>query len=282
MLTLWSGQHLRQSSSCQPGGAEESEGPASNWSSGSVLSSRDVPRERYWRSAKWGTVSIVCLDLLLDSHLFARQCNLDFVFLASLVSCLVLYLLATFDIACQYFVNFWQRMPELPEGIHLNIPRENVTVKVPKAHLPVHKTSCHGLFSLNFTKGAGRTDGEWVERLWSWLNRAAPSTKEMGPSARRETIDDFCLYGGWRKTVQLRKQTFRWSLACADSSSSSHHVSSPCRSHQASANTSRRIRSVRHKAPRPDPWEGDGMGEDAGRVGAGQKQAVPIHPFHHE
>ena len=116
----------------------------------------------------------------------------------------VLYLLATYDIACQFFLNFWTRMPELPSRLHLKIPRANVTVKVPKAHLEVHKLSCHGPFSLNWTWGAGRTDGEGVERLWSWLNKAASSVKEMGASARRETIDDFCAFAAWRKTVGLR------------------------------------------------------------------------------
>lgn len=85
-------------------------------------------------------------------------------------------------------------MSDLPERLHLKVPRENVTVKVPKAHLKVHQTSCHDPFSLNFTLGGCRIDGEGVERLWSWLNKAAPSVKEMGIFARRETIDDFCMY----------------------------------------------------------------------------------------
>ncbi|KIP01314.1 hypothetical protein PHLGIDRAFT_55306, partial [Phlebiopsis gigantea 11061_1 CR5-6] len=132
-----------------------------------------------------------------------RFCNIDWVFLMSLVGITVLYLLATYDIACQYFTNFWSRMSVLPSHMHLKIPRSNVAVKVPKAHLEVHQTSCHGPFSLNWTWGAGMLDGEGVERLWAWLNKAASSVKEMGASARRETIDDFCAFAAWRKIVRL-------------------------------------------------------------------------------
>ena len=106
-------------------------------------------------------------------------------------------------------------MPELPSRLHLKIPRHNVAVKVPKAHLEVHKASCHGPFSLNWTWGAGRTDGEGVERLWAWLNKAASSVKEMGASARRETIDDFCAFAAWRKITTLRmyhSASFAWLL----------------------------------------------------------------------
>ncbi|KIP01466.1 hypothetical protein PHLGIDRAFT_80565, partial [Phlebiopsis gigantea 11061_1 CR5-6] len=132
-----------------------------------------------------------------------RHCNVDYIFLSALVGVAVLYLLATYDIACQYFTNFWSRMPNLPTRLHLKIPRASVSVKVPKAHLEVHKTECHGPFSLNWFQGACRTCGEGVERLWSWLNKAAPSVKEMTVSCRRETIDDFCSYAGWRKTLGL-------------------------------------------------------------------------------
>ena len=128
---------------------------------------------------------------------------MDWVLTCSLLGVTVLYLLATYDIACQYFKNFWTRMAELPPRLHLSIPRANVSVKVPKAHLEVHQTSCHGPFSLNYTWGAGRTDGEGVERLWSWLNKAASSVKEMTKFGRQETIDDFCSYAAWRKVLGL-------------------------------------------------------------------------------
>lgn len=104
--------------------------------------------------------------------------------LSALLNVAVLYILATYDIMCQFFLNFWLRMPLLPRHLHLKIPQHNLTVKVPKTHLEAHQTSCHVPYLLNYTDGAGQTDGEGVERLWAWLNKAAPSVKEMGPSAR--------------------------------------------------------------------------------------------------
>ncbi|KAG6806094.1 hypothetical protein H0H92_012730 [Tricholoma furcatifolium] len=78
-----------------------------------------------------------------------------------------------------------------------------IRFKVPKFHLPPHKVECHGPFALNYTSGVGRTDGEGVERNWSWLNGAAPSTSQMGPGARHDTLDDFMGYWNFRKTVDL-------------------------------------------------------------------------------
>ena len=126
--------------------------------------------------------ALLLLSLFSDNELY-RYCNVDYVLMSSLIGFALLYLLATNDIACQYFTNFWARMLALPSRLRLKIPRINLSAKVPKAHLEVHQMSCHGPFSLNFTFGAGQTDGEGVERLWSWLNKAAPSVKEMGASS---------------------------------------------------------------------------------------------------
>ena len=178
----------------------------------------------------WGTCNAASGMYILpypDQHKLTayRYCNVDYVFLSSLIGTTILYLLATYDIACQFFVNFWDRMNAMPPRLRLKIPRDNISTKVPKAHLEVHKTSCHGLFSLNWLFGAGRTDGEGVERLWSWLNKAAPSVKEMGPWARKETIDDFCLFAGWQKTINLGMCTVRLRESRAHSDTAVNYLS---------------------------------------------------------
>ncbi|KAJ7844576.1 hypothetical protein B0H13DRAFT_1908834 [Mycena leptocephala] len=68
---------------------------------------------------------------------------------------------------------------------------------------PSPHVKCHGPYSFNYTKGVGRTDGEGVERNWSWLNRAARFISVMGPGSRDDTLDDLCGWGNWRKTVDL-------------------------------------------------------------------------------
>lgn len=132
-----------------------------------------------------------------------RQCNVDYVLLAALVG-VSLSLLVTYNIACQYFKAFWSRMLGFPEEMRLKIPDKSyLTAKVPKGHIRAHKDSCYGLFSLNYTFGVGSTDGEGIERLWSWLNMVAASAKKMTPAVRQELIDDFCGYINWRKTCGL-------------------------------------------------------------------------------
>src|SRR5882762_6845508 len=74
---------------------------------------------------------------------------------------------------------------------------------VPKFHLQSHVEACHSAFSFNFFRGGGRTDGEGVERNWDGLNGQAPSTSEMLPGGRWDTLDDCCGWANWRKTMGL-------------------------------------------------------------------------------
>jgi hypothetical protein len=92
----------------------------------------------------------------------------------------------------------------MPESLCL--PTSTILRKfVPKFHLPPHKVKCHAPFSFNFATGVGRTDGEGVERNWSILNGIASSVSMMGPGGRWDTLDDFCNFSNWRKTVSLRE-----------------------------------------------------------------------------
>ncbi|KAG6809360.1 hypothetical protein H0H92_000568 [Tricholoma furcatifolium] len=131
-----------------------------------------------------------------------RYSNMDFMLFSTLVGLSARYILLCYDIACQYSRNFDRRSKAMPN--YLQLPGNlNIRFKVPKFHLPPHKPECHGPYSLNFTPGVGRTDGEGVERNWSWLNGAAPSTSQMGPGARHDTLDDFMGFWNYRRSVEL-------------------------------------------------------------------------------
>lgn len=82
---------------------------------------------------------------------------------------------------------------------------EDVNTKflVPKFHLPAHIKPCRTRFSFNYTPGVGRTDGEAPERGWAEVNPLAASTREMGPGARRDTLDSHFGDYNWRKTIGL-------------------------------------------------------------------------------
>lgn len=100
----------------------------------------------------------------------------------------------SYDIACQYFRNLWKRMnsDHFPSKLRLDIRKTKVSAAIPKFHLAAHEVRCHTLYSLNLQPGAGRLDGEVIERDWAKLGGAANSTKEMSSGSRRDTIDDLC------------------------------------------------------------------------------------------
>lgn len=72
-----------------------------------------------------------------------------------------------------------------------------------KFHLPAHIMACQIAFSFNYTKNVGRTDGEAPERGWGNINGAAGMTQEMGPGARRDTLDDFLGDWNWKKVTNM-------------------------------------------------------------------------------
>jgi hypothetical protein len=130
---------------------------------------------------------------------------MDYLFVSSVLGMFIVGIIASYDIACQWGRNFWERMKKMPPPMELP-DWIDIQFKVPKFHLPPHVKKCHGPYSFNFTKGVGRTDGEGVERNWAWLNRAARFISVMGPGSRDNTLDDLCGWTNWRKTVDLGKR----------------------------------------------------------------------------
>ena len=129
---------------------------------------------------------------------------MDYIFLASMMGVMYQLIFASYDIACQWATRLFTCMnaPTMPEGLRL-APSTSVKFFVPKFHLPGHISKCQAPFSFNFTPGVGRTDGEGVERNWSVLNGIARSVSMMGPGGWWDTLDDFCNYANWRKTIAL-------------------------------------------------------------------------------
>ncbi|KAF6740893.1 hypothetical protein DFP72DRAFT_996362 [Ephemerocybe angulata] len=93
----------------------------------------------------------------------------------------------SYDIACQWSKALIAR----------------ITAIDPTFHLPAHIAACQTKFAFMFTPGAGLGDGEAPERGWGEANPLAPSTREMGPGTRRDTLDfNFGDYN-WRKITGL-------------------------------------------------------------------------------
>ncbi|EIW81450.1 hypothetical protein CONPUDRAFT_55555, partial [Coniophora puteana RWD-64-598 SS2] len=128
---------------------------------------------------------------------------MDYLKFSSIRGSLVRRFNISYDVACQWWINLWSRVPRLPPDFRFDPSEREFRFLVPKFHLGAHIPKCQINFSFNFTPGVGRTDGEAVERGWANINPVASSTKEMGPGNRRDTLDAFFGDWNWKKLVGL-------------------------------------------------------------------------------
>ena len=129
---------------------------------------------------------------------------MDYIALSSIQTTLLVWILFTYDIACQWSRHLRTRVTTYPE--HLRQAFENVIrwiFAVPKFHLPGHGQACQSLYSLNRLQFSARTDGEGIERGWSNINPIATSTREMGPGFRHDTLDVHWAALNWRKITGM-------------------------------------------------------------------------------
>ncbi|KAI0772180.1 hypothetical protein BC629DRAFT_1595397 [Irpex lacteus] len=135
-----------------------------------------------------------------------RFCNVDYIW-ASAMSHVAPRLpkVTSYDIACQWEPNLLARLQALPEHIRIEIPEGSLRYAIPKYHFMGHKSLGHHLYSLHVMQGVGRTDGEQIEREWSFLDALAASIREMGPGSRHDTIQDHLAWINWLKMIGLGK-----------------------------------------------------------------------------
>ncbi|RDX39693.1 hypothetical protein OH76DRAFT_1367263 [Lentinus brumalis] len=164
-----------------------------------------------------GVISVSCRhELFLGKGMGDMQkgeryvwANIDYILASSVKGAGVRRILDSYDVGCEHEKGFFVRAQEFPELIKLDLPRNSWVFVVPKFHVSAHKPECQGMFSPHYVPYSARFDGEHVERLWAFLNPAASSLKEMGPGARKETLDDLCSFNNWRKTVKFGEQLLR-------------------------------------------------------------------------
>ncbi|XP_028411851.1 uncharacterized protein LOC114534588 [Dendronephthya gigantea] len=83
---------------------------------------------------------------------------------------------------------------------------DKVDLAIPIFHCYGHKSSCQIQFSPRRLQGYGLTDGEGIERLWSYLRGFSSMTKEMSPGRRTDMLTDALLHYSSR---QLRTCGFQ-------------------------------------------------------------------------
>ena len=112
--------------------------------------------------------------------------------------------LIIYVICCQWILHFRERVSE-SEFLDLWNSME-VTGAVGKWHLAAHIPECFSKFSLNFVEGAGETDGEILETLWSVLDEVAGLTQAMSVAHRQEVLDAYMQDSNWRKIIRMGRE----------------------------------------------------------------------------
>jgi hypothetical protein len=142
---------------------------------------------------------------VFDELIPFRYINMDYMFFRSLAGTDLVRFFVSYDIACQWHKNIAVRMEKYSPEICLLPEGKFLTFLVPKFHLPAHIEACNLLYSFNLTPHVGQTDGETPERGWANANPLATSTKEMGPGARRDALDDHFNDWNYKKILALGK-----------------------------------------------------------------------------
>lgn len=135
--------------------------------------------------------------------------NMDFALLSTLTPSLeagISRVLVSYDIGCQWHKNLQSRLDN-----YVAFPPRRLSdlkywkVAVPKFHIAGHGIECQVLYNLAYTKWAGRMDGERIEGGWAQTTGMATWTRESGPNARRNILDDHWNADNWRKLLGLRE-----------------------------------------------------------------------------
>ncbi|KAF6741938.1 hypothetical protein DFP72DRAFT_994736 [Ephemerocybe angulata] len=100
-------------------------------------------------------------------------------------------------------INLMRRLKAIDDKSPLLNEKVKTRYVVPKFHLPAHIAPCQSKFAFMLTPGAGLGDGEAPERGWADTNPLGPSTREMGPGTRRDTLDSHFGDYNWRKITDL-------------------------------------------------------------------------------
>ena len=107
-------------------------------------------------------------------------------------------LVLSYDIVCQWCLNFWERVLEFPEPLRLEQDQVDIRYAIPMYHFRAHKEKGHNKYSLHLLEGVGRSCCEGIERNWPKHEETAASTREMGPGSRHDTLEDHFQYANWR------------------------------------------------------------------------------------
>ncbi|SJL18898.1 uncharacterized protein ARMOST_22500 [Armillaria ostoyae] len=151
---------------------------------------------------------MVCATGAGDLQKGERYANMDYIIMSGTTSLGLQNIFVSYDIACQWNINFTTRNAEMPANLHLR-GGVGLSCGVPKLHTKAHKLPCQCEYAIGIQDGTGRTDGEGIEQTWALVNAIAWSTKEMGPGSRHDTLDDHFAYHNFIKMIGLGNMLHR-------------------------------------------------------------------------
>jgi hypothetical protein len=154
------------------------------------------------------SVLVPCSSVLLNISCFSYA-NMDFIFASAIRGCALLLLLISYDIACQWFINFFKRMKQWPEHLRIG-PSVKIRAVIPKFHEPAHTAKDHAQYCLHWLSGGAQCDCEGPERIWSPHNALGNSTKTQGPGHRHDTLN--CHFAFWNFLKYISMGMFSFAL----------------------------------------------------------------------
>ncbi|KAJ6523886.1 hypothetical protein DFH09DRAFT_1329751 [Mycena vulgaris] len=170
----------------------------------------NTPDKEVRRTASSGIATVDCArhnmkrpKAVGDLQQGERYLNMDWMFFKGIEGTLLQLFFVSYDIACQWHKNIWDRMQSYPWELRQENSKRFFVFLVPKFHLPAHIESCNIKFSFLLMRYVGQTDGEVPERGWANINPLAMSTREMGPHLRWEVLDDHFNYWNWKKILAM-------------------------------------------------------------------------------
>ncbi|KAH7099136.1 hypothetical protein BKA62DRAFT_673696 [Auriculariales sp. MPI-PUGE-AT-0066] len=108
------------------------------------------------------------------------------------------------DRGCSLSVNFVDRLTkEFPTHLTIHSVANEVKWVIPKLHITGHTEVCQYKYHLAFTVGAGRTDGESIERSWVETKHAAVISRDASPAMRADILNDEHNWWNYRKTILI-------------------------------------------------------------------------------
>jgi len=156
-----------------------------------------------------GVVAVACArhgcfapNGLVDLFKGEQQKNVDWAFIKTLRTTSIhpaQGVLLIYDILCQYFCHFHERIG------HLLPANLQVDGGIGSFHVHGHKEECLFRYGTSFIPHSGMTVGEILEPLWANMNQISPAARTASLAHRAEMLDDHASDSNHKKALSLRE-----------------------------------------------------------------------------